>query len=182
VFLTARKARRIVLYPGRELVAKNSPRSHPRRPICMFGGPFMWVSRAVVWVLCLSLALPGVAVSQEQSGDPQPLPKTVAAAAFKNGLAFVVRQGTVRLQSGAGRITPIPSATLGTLWLAPGEAGTVMDEIVSYRYAALREDPNSHEKLPEVRSALRFKVKGATDKIDLTLGYLEHGIGWTPSY
>src|SRR5215813_3742024 len=57
-----------------------------------------------------------------------------------------------------------------------------MDEIVSYRYAALREDPNSHEKLPEVRSALRFKVKGATDKTDMTLGYLEHGIGWTPSY
>src|SRR5215813_1412774 len=57
-----------------------------------------------------------------------------------------------------------------------------MDEIVSYRYAALREDPNSHEKLPEVRSALRFKVKGATDKTDLTLGYLEHGVGWTPSY
>jgi len=142
----------------------------------------MWLSRAVVWVLCLSLALPGVAVSEEQVATPQLLPKTVAVAAFKNGLAFVVRQGTVRLQSGAGRITPIPNATLGTLWLAPGEVGTVMDEIVSYRYAALREDPNSHEKLPEVRSALRFKVKGATDKTDLTLGYLEHGVGWTPSY
>lgn len=142
----------------------------------------MWLSRAVVWVLCLSLALPGAAVSEEQGSNPQPLPKTVAVAAFKNGLAFVVRQGTVRLQSGAARITPIPNATLGTLWLAPGEASTVLDEVVSYRYAALREDPNSHEKLPEVRSALRFKVNGATDKTDLTLGYLEHGIGWTPSY
>lgn len=142
----------------------------------------MWLSRVVVLILCLSLALPGVAVSEEQSSSPQPLPKTVAVAAFKNGLAFVVRQGTVRLQGGAGRITPIPNATLGTLWLAPGEAGAIMDEIVSYRYAALREDPNSHEKLPEVRSALRFKVKGAAEKTDLTLGYLEHGIGWTPSY
>src|SRR5262249_32893434 len=130
----------------------------------------MWLSRAVVWVLSLSLVFPGITRSEEQSSTPQPLPKTVAVAAFKNGLAFVVRQGTVRLQSGAGRITPIPSATMGTLWLAPAEAGTIMDEIVSYRYAALREDPNSHEKLPEVRSGLRFKVKGASEKTDLTLG------------
>src|SRR5262249_25483714 len=101
----------------------------------------MWLSRAVVWVLCLSLALPGVAVSEEQVATPQPLPKTVAVAAFKNGLAFVVRQGTVRLQSGAGRITPIPNATLGTLWLAPGEANTSLDEVVAYRYNVTGERP-----------------------------------------
>jgi hypothetical protein len=118
----------------------------------------------------------------EQPSLPQSLPKTVAVAAFKNGLAFVVRQGTVQLQSGAGRITPIPNATLGTLWLAPGEPNTILDEVVAYRYAALRDDPNSHEKAAEIRSALRFKMKGASDKTDLTLGYLEHGFGWTPSY
>ena len=38
------------------------------------------------------------------------------------------------LQSGVGRITPIPNATLGTLWLAPGESGASLDEVVAYRY------------------------------------------------
>lgn len=142
----------------------------------------MWLSRAIVWVICVTLLAPTVVGSAEPSGNPQPLPKTVAVAAFKNGLAFVVRQGTVQLQSGAGRISPIPNATLGTLWLAPGEPNAILDEVVAYRFAALREDPNSHEKGAEVRSALRFKIKGAMDKTDLTVGYLEHGLGWTPSY
>ncbi|HWZ96523.1 MAG TPA: hypothetical protein VN025_02055 [Candidatus Dormibacteraeota bacterium] len=228
----------------------------------------MWLSRALAWIVCVSLALPS-AIPAEQVAPPQPLPKTVAVAAFKNGLAFVVRQGPVQLQSGTGRITPIPNATLGTLWLAPGEANTTLDEVVAYRYsvaaerqmqslaevlqanvgktvtvtysmnmkdytgeivgvreskpapdemnsegvsqalaniakpqylllrvdkkllalpigsianAALPDDTVFHEKIEQPRSALRFKVKGANDKTELTMGYLEHGLGWTPSY
>ena len=34
----------------------------------------------------------------------------------------------------------------------------------------------------ESRKALRFKVKGAGESADLTMGYLEKGLGWTPSY
>ena len=34
----------------------------------------------------------------------------------------------------------------------------------------------------EERKALQFKIKGATDHASLTMGYLEHGLGWTPSY
>src|SRR5208282_1523426 len=60
--------------------------------------------------------------------------KTSAVAAFKNGLAFVVKQGDVRLESGAGKIEPIPSATLGSLWITPNDAGTSLDEVVAYRY------------------------------------------------
>src|SRR5215475_3870022 len=118
----------------------------------------MLLSRVIVWTLCVSLVLPSAIISAERSETPQPLPKTVAVAAFKNGLAFVVRQGSLELRSGVGRVAPIPNATLGTLWLSPGEANSVLDEVVAYRYAALREDPNSHEKAAEVRSALRFKV------------------------
>jgi hypothetical protein len=229
----------------------------------------MWLSRAVVWFVCVSMAFPGGAASAEQPAVPQVLPKTVAVAAFKNGLAFVVRQGTVQLQSGVGRITPIPNATLGTLWLAPGEANTMLDEVVAYRYnvagerplqslaevlqanvgktvtvtysmnmkeytgevvavreakpegpfatpdeasqpvraaakpqylllrvekkllalpmgsianAVLPDDTIFQEKVEQSRAALRFKVKGAGDETNLTMGYLEHGIGWTPSY
>ena len=229
----------------------------------------MWFSRLVAWVLCVSIALPSAVTGAERPPLPQPLPKTVAVAAFKNGLAFVVRQGEVQLQSGTGRITPIPNATLGTLWLAPGETNTSLDEVVAYRYnvvgerqlqslaevlqanvgksvtvtyslnmkeytgeivglrekepldgemnpegapdaavhsakpqylllrvdkklmalpigsianAILPDDTNFLEKYEQQRAALRFKIKGGGDKTRLTMGYLEHGLGWTPSY
>jgi hypothetical protein len=229
----------------------------------------MWLSRALAWTVCVSMALPSAVTGAEQPPLPQPLPKTVAVAAFKNGLAFLVRQGAVQLQSGTGTITPIPNATLGTLWLAPGEANTSLDEVVAYHYnvsaerplqsiaevlqanagktvtvtysmnmkdytgeivgvrdskpapgdlgtenapiqpaisakpqylllrvdkkllafpigsianAVLPDDTNFQEKFDQQRAALRFKIKGAGEKTDLTMGYLEHGLGWTPSY
>ena len=208
--------------------------------------------------------------------------KTLAVSAFKNGLAFVVKQGDVRLEDGAGRIAPIPNAALGSLWITPNDAGTSLDEVVAYRYkvagrqnltvladvllansgkvvtvgygnqkeytgeivgfreaehpapdwgpapTALAENPYSvagtastpaepvrvapeflllkvegkllalyfrnitQITLPpdpvlqtmreEERKALRFKVRGATSHANLTMGYLESGLGWTPSY
>jgi len=236
----------------------------------------MWLSRAGVWLICISFVMPSAAVPADMPEAPQELPKTVAVAAFKNGLAFVVRQGNVRLQSGVGRVTPIPNATLGTLWLAPGESGSSLDEVVAYHYnvagernmvsltevlqanagktivvtynmkdyigeivglrepdaignpsataptasgtetsagmvvaspaakpqylllrvdkklvalplssitsAVLPEDTIFREKIEQPHAALRFKIKSAGDKTSLTVGYLEHGLGWTPSY
>jgi hypothetical protein len=37
--------------------------------------------------------MPSAAVPADMPEAPQELPKTIAAGAFKNGLAFVVRQG-----------------------------------------------------------------------------------------
>jgi hypothetical protein len=229
--------------------------------------------RITVLVVSSVLVLSTTLFSSESPEAPQELPKTIAVAAFKNGLAFVVRQGVIHLQSGLGRITPIPNATLGTLWLAPGESGSSLDEVLAYHYnvaaqrnmASLEEvllanagktvtvtynnkdytgeivglrDPDSNsnnaptspspeiaanapiitpparpqylllrvdkklvalpvnsisnailpddttftEKFEQQRSALRFKVKGGGDQTNLTVGYLEHGLGWTPSY
>jgi hypothetical protein len=194
--------------------------------------------------------------------------KTVAVAAFKNGLAFFVRQGNVKLESGEGKVAPIPSATLGSLWLAPNDSGASLEELVAYRYMApsqrnadsvaeillanpgrvitirdnrgkeytgkvvkpgvtkppepparpelstapaprpqapnvlifetdgkllampihtieavsLPPDPALQVPLEEEKKALRFKVKGVADHASLTLGYLQKGLGWTPSY
>lgn len=203
--------------------------------------------------------------------------KTAAVAVFKNGLAFVLRQGDVRLESGSGRISPVPGATLGTLWIAPNDPGASLDEVVAYHYkvsgkrslTALAEVllenagktvtvetndqkeftgeivglPQSELPSPELppaafstsvqpaayaiapaartipeflllksgdkltalqlssvyrvnlpantilqamqeedRRALRFKIKGAGSHANMTMGYLEHGLGWTPSY
>jgi hypothetical protein len=194
------------------------------------------------------------------------LPKTVAVAAFKNGLAFVLRKGEIPLSAGLGRIAPIPNATLGTLWLSSGTPESRIDEIVSYRYnvaderpipsigeilqanagktvtinyqmkeytgdivglrdagpdstdrtqisnpqsdsndrqdylllrvdkrlmafplggismASLPEDAVLRERMERPNQALRLKVKGGGAKEEITMGYLNRGMGWTPSY
>jgi len=203
----------------------------------------------------------------ETADDPSPLPKTVAIAAFKNGLAFVLRQGEIPLSGGTARLAPIPNATLGTLWLAPVSPEARIDEIVAYRYttaaqrpiqsiaeilrvnggkivtityqmkeytgevvglqngalgsvinqiasadaryapqpredylllrvdkrlmafplggismANLPDDAVLHETVLNTNQALRLKIKGGSTKEKLSMGYLEHGLGWTPSY
>ena len=206
-----------------------------------------------------------------RSGEvPDPELKPSAVAAFKNGLAFVVRQGEVRLDNGTGNLTSIPNATLGSLWIASNDAGASLDEVVAHRdqfsipqnltaltdvllanagkvvtivdnsqkeytgeivgfrqpekspdaaqelatsdrivpqphptpeflllksegkllalyfrniaRVALPADPVLQQSQQEERKALRFKIKGATTHANLTMGYLEHGLGWTPSY
>jgi len=228
----------------------------------------MRIPRRLILVACASVIWSPAARSGEA---PEPELKTAAVAAFKNGLAFVVRQGDVRLEGGAGNLTSIPNATLGSLWIAPNEAGTSLDEVVAHRdkvfgqqkltaladvllanagkvvtivdnaqkeysgeIVGFREgektdhhpgpaNPSEDQVLPlarvvpeflllksdgkllalyfrniarvslpenavlqqaqeEERKGLRFKIKGAAGHANLTMGYLEHGLGWTPSY
>jgi hypothetical protein len=228
----------------------------------------MRFGRRIVRFACFFL-IPSVALFAGETADaPGPLPKTVAVAAFKDGLAFVVRQGEIPLSSGTGRIAPIPNATLGTLWLSPSTPEARLDEVVAYRYniggertipsigevlrantgktatityqmkeytgeivglqdsaaaptpppsepdplrnpsvrpredylllkvdkslmmfpiggismAKLPDDAVLREQIERPSQALRFKVKGGSSKEHLTMGYLEHGLGWTPSY
>jgi hypothetical protein len=63
--------------------------------------------------------------------------KTAGVAAFKNGLAFVVKQGDVHLEAGLGNLEPVPNATLGSLWIAPNDPGASLDQVVARRYRAL---------------------------------------------
>ena len=220
----------------------------------------------ILRLACLFL-IPSVAPFAAETADsPSPLPKTIAVAAFKNGVAFVIRQGEIPLTAGTGRISPIPSATLGTLWLSTSTPDSRIDEVVAYHYsisgqrtiptigeilqanagktvtlsyqskdytgevvglrdsaeiatgtsalpepdphpeaqpsylllrvnkslmafplgaislATLPEDAVLREHMDRPGQALRFKVRGGMSKERLTLGYLEHGVGWTPSY
>ncbi|HUK86655.1 MAG TPA: DUF4139 domain-containing protein [Terriglobales bacterium] len=208
----------------------------------------------------LALLLP----ARTQAGDDAVTEmKPVSVAAFKNGLAFVIKRGTARLQSGEGRIGFAPAATLGTLWVAPAGEGVSLDELVAYRYERPKSrtaqsvqelfalnvgktvtveysnkeitgeilplpeekpepgaaeagavavprpagllllkvegktvalnasyvnilsfagEPNTQVTASASLKALRFKLKGAGESADLTMGYLEKGLGWTPSY
>jgi hypothetical protein len=233
----------------------------------------MKISRRLVLVVfaCMVWSLTA------QSGEaPETELKTASVAAFKNGLAFVVKQGDVRLEAGVGNVSPIPNATLGSLWIAPNDAGASLDQVVARRYKVSQQrnltvladvllanagkvvtivDNNQKEYTGEIvgfreksdagsapqpspldeslnfnsvaapqpravpeylmlksegkllafyfhniarvvlpgdailqqgqeeeRKALRFRIKGASGHASLTMGYLEHGLGWTPSY
>lgn len=219
----------------------------------------------VLCLACILLAASLAPFAAETADSPSPLPKMVAVAAFKNGLAFVLRQDAIPLSAGTGRIAPIPNATLGSLWLSSGTPGSKLDEVVAYRYriasesvapsiaailqanvgktvtigyqdkeltgevvgiqgptassigvgrvsndppvaprvdylllkvekrlvaiplggislANLPEDVVLSEKEELPGQALRFKVISGSQKEKLTMGYLEHGLGWTPSY
>lgn len=215
------------------------------------------------------LALPSSAAPAGAEAPEAGL-RPVAVAAFKSGLGFVVRQGDAALVSGQGRIEPIPSATLGSLWLAPNDPGATLDELIAYRYTVERArsvtsladilllnpgktvtieynnqkeytgeivglrqpeaeggenpavapvispvipapaepqilllrvegktialplqsvtqivlppEPILERKYTEESRALRFRIKGAGAHANLTMGYLEKGLGWTPSY
>jgi hypothetical protein len=234
----------------------------------------MKIPRQFALVVCTCIVGSLVAYSGEA---PETELKATAVAAFKNGLAFVVKQGDAHLEAGVGNLSPVPNATLGSLWIAPNDAGTSLDEVVAHRYkvseqqnlTALAEvllanagkvvtivdnnqkeytgeivgfrpaekpgagstpppnpsenfypnsvpppqprampeylllksegkllalyfhnvarvilpaDPMLQQAQEEERKALRFKIKGASGHANLTMGYLEHGLGWTPSY
>jgi hypothetical protein len=230
------------------------------------------------WFALVAYTCVACALAAHSGEAPETELKTTAVAAFKNGLAFVVKQGDARLEAGVGNLAPVPNATLGSLWIAPNDTGASLDEIVSRRYkisgqqnltvlsdvllanagkvvtivdnnekehtseivgfrqaerpgagspslpnasedtvyptavplvpshvgleflllksegkilalyfrniarVILPNDPILQQTQEEEHKTLRFKIKGATGHANLTMGYLEHGLGWTPSY
>jgi hypothetical protein len=218
-------------------------------------------------ILAPALCLIAVITAFAGEGSDTDL-KPVSIATFKNGLAFVVREGSVKLASGEAKIPFVPMATLGSLWVAPNDPGASIEELVVYRYDETKRGPadsvaqllaanpgkvvtvtygnkeytgeiaglRDSEKMEvpgigseialrpvvvqpeqqflllksegklvalslggigtvsfpadailrvdhtEMMKALRLKLKGAGDHAKLTMGYLEKGMGWTPSY
>ena len=68
-------------------------------------------------LLASFLFLPVVAASPE----PQAEMRVTDAIVFKNGLAFITRQGALAFRNGEASVTPAPDALLGTLWVAAGD-------------------------------------------------------------
>jgi hypothetical protein len=68
-------------------------------------------------LLACFVLLPVVAASPEPPAEL----RATDAIVFKNGLAFVTREGALSFRAGQARIAPAPDALLGTLWIAAGE-------------------------------------------------------------
>ncbi|HWZ42722.1 MAG TPA: hypothetical protein VNW97_04565 [Candidatus Saccharimonadales bacterium] len=216
------------------------------------------------FLFCISLAM----AAQQPAATPVKDLHPASAALFKNGLAFVLRNGQAQVRDGQGQIDGVPSATLGSLWIATSSPGTVLEEVVAFSHkepialnastltallaanagqtvtvahegkqytgeimaqtstrtlnpaASAEEEAPSAEPLAanssvlllntagkimalstseikgieftgkpnlattslELRKSLRFRVRNATGKVPMAMGYLERGLGWTPSY
>ncbi|HYM62505.1 MAG TPA: hypothetical protein VEZ11_16605, partial [Thermoanaerobaculia bacterium] len=62
----------------------------------------------------LVISLPMIAA------EPAREMRVTGAIVFKNGLAFLTREGTLAFADGSARIAPAPAPLLGTLWIAAG--------------------------------------------------------------
>src|SRR5690242_3660162 len=85
---------------------------------------------AVEW-----LALPIPQAQAQDNPPPLPLanPKLKTVAAFKNGLGFCVKSGSVQLQDGWAALEPLPAAALGALWLGTGDKAGPVTDLVAYK-------------------------------------------------
>ena len=94
------------------------------------------------WILSLGILL--VLASLAPADDTQ-LPvlktKTRTVAVFKNGLAFVVQEGSVHLADGWAVSDSIPQASLGSLWIAALDPGARLAEVVSLKESRSRMRP-----------------------------------------
>ncbi len=70
-----------------------------------------------IGLLVTLFILPVLAASPE---SPSEL-RVTEAIVFKNGLAFMTREGTLSFRDGEARVAPAPEASLGTLWIAAGD-------------------------------------------------------------
>ncbi|HEV2991614.1 MAG TPA: hypothetical protein VG759_24480 [Candidatus Angelobacter sp.] len=87
---------------------------------------------AIILPVCLA-SLAFALQDQPPSATPEKGLHPVSVAAFKNGLAFVIRTGQVKVTDGEGQIDHVPPATLGTLWIS-ASAPAVLEEVVAFRH------------------------------------------------
>lgn len=79
------------------------------------------MKRWAVPLVFLLTSLPMIAA------EPARVMRVGGAIVFKNGLAFMTREGTLAFADGRARIAPAPAALLGTLWITTG--ARVIDEV-----------------------------------------------------
>ena len=60
-------------------------------------------------------------------------PKVKTVAAFKNGLAFVLKAGDTPLKDGWARMDQLPPATLGSLWIGTTSKSGPVTDVIAYK-------------------------------------------------
>ena len=92
-----------------------------------------------------------------------PLPvlqtKTKTIAVFKNGLAFITRQGTSEFRDGWAVTENVPNASLGSVWIGALDKGVRLDEVIGYHEETKRPiEAISLEELLEANTGKKAKI------------------------
>ena len=79
-----------------------------------------------------------VAANQSVAADradslPVLNPKVKTVAAFKNGLAFVLKAGETPLDDGWARMDQLPPAALGSLWIGTTSKSGPITDVIAYK-------------------------------------------------
>jgi hypothetical protein len=72
---------------------------------------------------------------------------------FKNGTAFFIAEGNIKLYQGEGTISPVPQGSFGTLWIAAMDKNVTIDEIKS-----VVETTSGKKKSENMLDALRANI------------------------
>jgi len=72
---------------------------------------------------------------------PEFTPKTQSIVLFKNGLGYVQKEGTARLENGWTSTTTIPQSLLGTLWFGTLDQKGSISEVISRKEKVLTSFP-----------------------------------------
>ena len=125
---------------------------------------------------CLTVVLLAWAGLPAPAADDLPLlkPKVKTLAAFKNGLGFVFKSGTVQPVDGWLRLDQLPSAALGSLWIGTTKPGTPVTEVVAYKQKVSEEVDaiNLAELLAAHvgrRVAVKYAIGSETVRVEGTL-------------
>ncbi len=76
---------------------------------------------------------------------------------FKNGTAFFVAEGSLKLTQGECTISPVPQSSFGTLWIASTDKNVTIDEIKSVTETAT-EKKTSENALDALRANIGKKI------------------------
>jgi hypothetical protein len=78
-----------------------------------------------------------VRIPENPSGQDEALPvvkpKVKTVAAFKNGLAFVLKAGETPLKGGWARMDQLPPAALGSLWVGTTSKSGPVTDVIAYK-------------------------------------------------
>lgn len=97
---------------------------------------------------------------------------------FKNGSAFIVSEGKVRLTQGIGILQGIPDAAFGTLWIAPMEKGIQIDELKAFQEKRIvKKNTESLTEILKANIGKKIIWYRSTDKTFSVTGVLESVIG-----
>jgi hypothetical protein len=94
-------------------------------------------TKILLLYLAVASQITGIAFARDGESLPVWKPKTKKIIAFKNGLAFVLKEGATPLKDGWARTEQLPAASLGAIW-AGSETGHVTD-LIAYKEKEIEE-------------------------------------------